>query len=96
MNMEYKNMLNRHGYNCMPHTAIIPDFRLGIGDAERLDSIPVLLFTDVSAPSQKPTFEDVRTQPIEKFGFIGDGNYVESSDFESDSFFDAIQSMGVI
>ena len=94
--MEYKNMLNRHGFNAMPHTALIPDFRLCIGAAERLDSIPVLLFTDVSAPSQKPTFEDVSTQPIEKFGFVGDGNYVTESDFESDSFFDAIQSMGVV
>ena len=96
MDMEYKQMFNRHAFNCMPHTALIPDFRLCIGSAERLDSIPVLLFTDVSAPSQKPTFEDVKTQPIEKFGFVGDGNYVEASDFESDSFFDAIQSMGVL
>ena len=96
MNMEYKQMFNRHAFNCMPHTALIPDFRLCIGSAERLDSVPVLLFTDVSAPSQKPKFEDVKTQPIEKFGFTGDGNYVEATDFESNSFFDAIQSMGVL
>ena len=96
MNMNYKNFLNGIALNCLPHTAIIPDFRLCIGSAERLDSIPVLLFKDVSGPSQKPTFEDVKTQPIEKFGFVGDGNYVQASDFESDSFFDAIQSMGVV
>lgn len=96
MNMEYKQLFNMHALKCIPHTALIPDFRLCIGSAERLDSIPVLLFTDVSAPSQKPKFEDVKTQPIEKFGFVGDGNYVDSTDFESDSFFDAIQSMGVL
>ena len=94
--MEYKNMLNRHAFNVLPHVALIPDFRLCIGSAERLDSIPVLLFTDVSSPSQKPTFEDVKTQPIEKFGYVGDGNYVSADDFESDAFFDAIHSMGVI
>ena len=94
--MDYKNMLNRHAFNRLPHVALIPDFRLCIGSAERLDSIPVLLFTDVTGPSQKPTFEDVKTQPIEKFGFVGDGNYVSSEDFESNAFFDAIQSMGVI
>lgn len=96
MNMEYKEMFNKHAFNCIPRTALIPDFRLCIGSAERLDSIPVLLFTDVSAPSQKPKFVDVKTQPIEKFGYVGDGNYVEASDFESDSFFDSIHSMGVL
>lgn len=96
MNMEYKQMLNNHAFNCMTRTASIPDYRLCIGSAERLDSIPVLLFTEVSAPSQKAKLEDVIKQPIEKFGFTGDGNYVEATDFQSDSFFDAIQSMGVV
>lgn len=96
MNMEYKNMFNRFAMSAMPKTALIPDYRLCIGDAERLDSIPVLLFTDVSAPPQKPTFEDVATQPIEKFGLVGDGNYITTEDFESDNFFGAIQSMGVV
>lgn len=96
MDMKYKTMCNIHAFNTLPHTALIPDFRLCIGDAERLDSIPVLLFTDVCSPSQKPKFEDVKTQPIEKFGYVGDGNYVESNDFESDAFFDALQSIGGI
>lgn len=96
MNMNYKNMFNQFAFNNITKTALIPDFRLCIGQAERLDSIPVLLFTDVSAPSQKAKFEDVKTMPIEKFGFVGDGNYVEASDFESDAFFDAISSMGVV
>lgn len=94
MDMKYKNMLNAHAFNVLPHTALIPDYRLGIGDAERLDSIPVLIFTEVAPKSQKPTFEDVTTQPIEKFGFTGDGQYIEADDFITDSFFDAIQGMG--
>lgn len=96
MNMEYKNMLNVHAFNCLSRIASIPDFRLCIGSAEKLDSVPLLIFTELSAPIQKPKFEDVKSLPIEKFGFTGDGNYVESSDFESNAFFDAIQSMGVI
>ena len=95
MNMNYKNMFNQFAFKNITKTALIPDFRLCIGQAERLDSIPVLLFTDVSSPSQKPKLEDVKTQPIEKFGFVGDGNYVVASDFETNAFFDAISSMGV-
>lgn len=93
MDLKYKQMFNAHAVRQLPHTALIPDFRLCIGEAERLESIPVLLFTDFSAPQQKPKFEDVNTQPIEKFGFVGDGDYVSYDDFESDNFFGAIQSI---
>lgn len=96
MDLKYKNMFNVHAFNSLPHTALIPDFRLCIGSAERLDSIPVLLFTDVTSPQQKPKFEDVSKQPIEKFGYVGDGHYVQAEDFESDSFFDSISSMGSV
>lgn len=95
MNMDYKSMLNFHALKCMPRTAIIPDYRLCIGEAERLDSIPVLIFKDLNAPAQKPVLVDVKTEPIEKFGYTGDGKYVSASDFESDEFFEAIQTMGV-
>ena len=95
MNMEYKNIINAHALNMIPRTALIPDARLCIGDAERLDSIPLLLFTDFSAPQQKVKFEDVKTQPIEKFGFVGGGNPVKTDDCETDNFFEQIQLMGV-
>jgi len=96
MDMTYKHTMNAFALKCMPNSVLIPDFRLCIGDAERLDSIPVLLFTDVSGPSQKPKFEDVSTQPIEKFGYVGDGNYVTEDNFESENFFDALHTMGVV
>ncbi len=96
MDMAYKNLLNTHALKAMPHTAQIPDFRLCIGDAERLDSIPVLLFTDYSAPTQKPKFEDTKTMPIEKFGFVGDGDYIGIDNFEQDNYFDAIHSIGAV
>ena len=95
MNMQYKQMFNAHALKSIPKTAIIPDYRLCIGEAERLESIPVLLFTDYSVPAQKPKFEDVKTQPIEKFGFVGDGEAVTYDDFENDNFFEAIHIKGV-
>lgn len=94
MNMSYKEAFNDLAYSQIPKRIKVPDFRLCIGDAERLDSIPVLLFTDIVAPAQKVKKEDVSKMPIEKIGVVGDGNYIDDSDFDSNNFFDAIHMMG--
>lgn len=91
MDMKYKNVLNAHAYNRLTHSCPIPDFRLGIGESERLDSVPVLLFTDFSSPMQMPTFEKVSMQPIEKMSMTGDGKQITDEDFQNNAFFENIQ-----
>lgn len=95
MNMKYKQLWNACALSCMPHRVQIPDFRLCIGDAERLESIPVLLFTDFSTGQGKPTTEKPYQVPIERIGQTGDGNVISQDDFTTDEFFDGLQSMGV-
>ena len=94
MDMSYKNMLNIHALKQLTPSISIPDRTLCIGEAERLDSIPVLIFTELSSPTQKARLEDMTKMPIEKFGLTGDGNYIDAEDFEQDNFFDQINLKG--
>ena len=54
--MDYQSKLNAHAYNAIEKQASIPDYRLGIGDAEVLDSQDVLL-PDLMIP--KPVAENL-------------------------------------
>ena len=94
MNMKYKNMMNAHALNQLCVPVSIPDHRLCIGDAERLDNIPVLIFTELSSPMQKVRIEDLSKLPIEKVGLTGDGNYIDADDFVQDNFFEQINMKG--
>ena len=94
MDMRYKNLLNLHALNQLSVPISIPDKRLCIGEAERLDNIPVLIFTELNEPLQKVRLESMTKIPIEKMGLVGDGNYLTADDFEQDNFFEQINLKG--
>lgn len=53
MMADYANVLRAFARRQMPTSADIPDFRLMVGEAEFLDSIPLLLYTDIAALNTK-------------------------------------------
>ena len=92
--MEYRKMINGFALNSVNKSVDIPDSRLCIGSAERLDSVPVLLFSDFATKPPRVKFEDIQKKPIESFGRVGDGNYISADDFENDNFFENINLKG--
>lgn len=77
----YKNYLNAIGYKQLNKGAEIPDVRLCIGDSERLEHIPVMLFKTAPVKQGEPSRELYNKVPYEKIGLIGDYTPISNEDF---------------
>lgn len=48
----YKSMLNQFALNTLSKLPNIPDYHLMVGSAERLDSLPLLVYKNAKVPTE--------------------------------------------
>jgi hypothetical protein len=91
----YRNLINNHAFNQLPLTADIPDYRLSIGYAENLESVPILLFTDYYAPIQRAILPTYQQQGYENFIDDFSGDKITMEDFPTNEFWLGSSVVGV-
>ncbi|MBZ4496129.1 hypothetical protein K9763_19515 [Clostridioides difficile] len=87
--MDYRAIINNFAYNSLNNTPDIPDLHLMVGCAERLDSIPVLLFTDYFSPAvqNKAVVNAIDYTPWEKVNPDLQGEKITMEMFPTESFY---------
>ena len=94
MNMLYKEQWNDFAYQQMNKPIPVPDNRLCIGESERLSSVPLLLFTNLTGKIPKAVLEKPSQVSVEKYGLTGSNMQVSDKDFYSERFFEDLESIG--
>lgn len=61
----YKGILDRIGLGVRSKRVEIPDYKLMIGSAEQLSSVPLLLYNDLSAGIPKPLLQNIENMKHE-------------------------------
>lgn len=77
----YKNYLSGVALQRLTKSADIPDIHLCIGDAERLEHIPLLNFKTVTAKQKTPEVDSWVKVPYEKTGRVGEYIPIGNGDF---------------
>lgn len=77
----YKNYLSMLALNQLVKPADVPNVELCIGDAEKLGSVPVVLFKTAPVSQGEPNREDYTKVPYEKVGSVGDYEPISNKDF---------------
>lgn len=77
----YKNYLSMLALGQLIKPADVPNVELCIGDAEQLQSIPVLLFKTAPVSQGIADREDYTKIPYEKVGSVGDYEPLSNKDF---------------
>lgn len=84
--MDMKSLLNMHALNSLLCAPERPAQSLGIADDERLDSVPLLIFTDQHLPMPEPEILPNSQLSYEKIQLKGTNNSLDLSDFETQAF----------
>ena len=77
----YKSYLSLLALKRLTKPATIPDIELCIGDFERHDSLPVVVFREVPVSQAKPVTPDLLEVPYEKTGVHFELESLEMDDF---------------
>ena len=77
----YKNYLSALALNRLMKSPDIPNLELCIGDAEKLESVPVILFKTAPVSQGVAEREDYRKIPYEKVGVVGAYEPISNEDF---------------
>ena len=84
--MDMKSLLNMHALNSVTCPIELPAQSLCIGNDERLDSVPLLIFTDQHLPMPAPEVLPKSQLSYEKIQLKGTNNSLDLSDFETQAF----------
>ena len=84
--MDMKSILSAHALKSLLKPAEIPAKNLCIGSDERLDSVPLLIFTEQNLAMPKPEIMPNSQLSYEKVQIKGTGNVLSLSDFETEAF----------
>jgi hypothetical protein len=83
----YRQILNGLAYTQVTKQAYIPDFRLGVDQAEELGSVPILIFTDLYAPQQSPVIKAWQNMSFEELAPDLKGAKTKMENFGTTSFY---------
>lgn len=86
--MSYRQVLDTHGMGALIKPPQIPDYHLMIGSAERLDGMPLMVYTDYTVPKQVVSgweqYKEMTQEDIEQK--IND-NTLEVNDFNMNLYY---------
>lgn len=81
MAIEYQHALNTGAYNRLVRPQAIPDFKLMVGSAEALHSLPITMYKDFYGKQAKALIEPIKDLPAEKVDPQLVGKTYEPNDF---------------
>lgn len=91
----YRNILNNIAFGVLAQPVQLPDYRLAIGNGEKLDSIPILIFTDYYLPQGKPMVIPVSDMSFEQVSSNLTGAKLKQEDFPTKDFYLGSAIVGV-
>ena len=87
MSMEYQKKLSYMALRQMPLKAEIPDFRLMVGSAESMHSLPITLYKDFYGKQAKALIEPMKNLSAEQVDPTLVGVTYEPDDFVYNTFY---------
>ena len=78
--MTYKQNINRQAYNILNKLPHVPDYHLMIGDAEELETVPVLVAKTKYAVK---TQADISTATDDEIAYMLENNIIEVNDLNA-------------
>lgn len=82
----YKKIINAQALKSHLKAPLMPDDNLAIGDDEKLDSVPLVIFRDQHEPPTRPVVQDRNQIAYEKLAVKGSGDTLSLDDFVTDDF----------
>lgn len=83
----YREMLNYQALSVLIKPPCLPDYKLMIGSAERLDSLPLVIYKNYMPAQAKPLVRATSDMPAEQLDPDFVGKTYEPDDFIQDTFF---------
>ena len=81
-----KVLLNQHALKSLLKSPEIPDVSLAVGEDEKRDNVPLLIFTEQHLPMPTPEIVSERMQSYEDVQLDGTGASLSLDYFSTDNF----------
>ena len=81
--MTYKQNINRQAYNVINKLPDVPDYHLMIGDAEELNTVPVLVAKTYVPKYAVKTQADISSATDDEIAFMLENNIIEVNDLNA-------------
>ncbi len=85
--MEYQTFLNLIGLSVLAKPPCVPDYKLMVGSAETLNSLPLAIYKDYLPPQAKALIEPIQNMSAEDLDPSLVGKTYTPNDFIQDDFF---------
>ena len=81
--MTYRQNINRQAYNVINKLPDMPDYHLMIGDAEELNTVPVLIAKTYVPKYAVKTQADISTATDDEIAYMLENNIIEVNDLNA-------------
>ena len=81
--MTYKQNINRQAYNVLNKLPEVPDYHLMIGNAEELNTVPVLVTKTYVPKYAVKTQADISTATDDEIAYMLENNIIEVNDLNA-------------